>query len=31
MTNIWVDKYRPSEFSEVKGQEEIIKRLRQIQ
>ncbi len=27
MTNIWVDKYRPSEFSEVKGQEEIIKRL----
>jgi len=27
MTNIWVEKYRPIEFSGVKGQENIVKRV----
>ncbi len=28
MTNIWTEKYRPKGFSEVKGQTEIVKRVR---
>ena len=27
MTNIWVEKYRPKEFSEIKGQDNIVKRV----
>ncbi len=27
MTNIWIEKYRPKEFSEVKGQDNIVKRV----
>ncbi|MFA6073250.1 MAG: replication factor C small subunit [Candidatus Woesearchaeota archaeon] len=26
--SIWTEKYRPSEFSEIKGQEEIVKRVK---
>lgn len=27
-SSIWTEKYRPSEFSEIKGQEEIVKRVK---
>ncbi len=28
MGNIWTEKYRPQEFSEIKGQKEIVKRIK---
>ena len=28
MDSIWTEKYRPSEFNEIKGQEEIVKRVK---
>ena len=27
-SEIWTEKYRPSKFSEVKGQKEIVKRIK---
>ena len=29
-TNIWTEKYRPSRFDDVVGQQEIIKRVRSL-
>ncbi|MCP3681173.1 MAG: replication factor C small subunit [bacterium] len=28
MNNIWTEKYRPSDFSEIKGQDEVVKRIK---